>query len=1139
MTAQGINKAEYYFDNDPGVNNAIALSITEGTSIDEAFEISLNGLEIGFHNLFVRVRSENGVWSLTEGRTLFIQESFSGQEATAIQAAEYYFDIDPGFGQATPIDFASAPDIDTEIDIELADLSAGFHNLFVRVKDDRGSWSLAQGRTFYVQNTSLGLVSKEIVLAEYFIDSDPGFGLGTEIVLVAGEVVEVDFDIDPTGLNFGEHKLYLRVKDDLGRWSLLALADFTYVNKETQTITFNSITNLEYGDINLLDASSNAGTEITYESSDENIATISNGELTFTGVGEVEIRAIAAGNDNFLTTDKSQVVSSTKADLFITADDVEKTYGEPDPIFYVTSEGFKFDDSYDDLRAFVIVPDPPLGIISEQDNVGSYQITPRALSDNYNIIGIPGTYIIKPAELIVTAEDKSKVYGEVNPDLTIAYMGFVNGEEASTITEPSISTVADATSNVGDYDITLTGGSASNYTISLTDGTLTINERPITVTADSKTKVYGEADPNLTYQVTSGSLANSDQITGELSRTVGEDVGGYAINQNTLTAGTNYDLTYETDDLIITQATLTAMADDKGKTYGDANPTLTIAYDGFQNGDDETAITEPSINTVANGTSNVGDYDITLTGGSSDNYTINLTDGTLTINERPITVTADSKTKLYGEADPNLTYQVTSGSLANRDAITGELSRTAGEDVGDYAINQNTLTAGSNYDLTYETDRLMITQATLTATADDKSKTYGEGNPTLTITYNGFKYTDDESSITEPSISTAADATSGVGNYDITLSGGSSSNYSINLIDGALTVTHAALTATADDQSRTYGAENPELTITFNGFVNGDEPSDITLPTISTTADASSGVGTYVIGLNGGESNNYSLTLEDGTLVINKAALTVTADDATINKGDDIPEFTFQYEGFVNEEDESVLTAMAIASTSATSTSDRGTYDIEVSGAEADNYEIVTSNGTLTITGPIYSLPSSITFDALVLGDSQSEEVSINNTGDGALSVTGIALPAGYTVNTSSFTVNESETGSFSVTFTPTAAQIFAGDITITSNNGEETISVTGEGQIVTGIDDEKLDLDEVILYPNPSDQYLMIDLTSSPSVSANLKIVNVQGESAWQQKEVTVKEVMVTTSSINSGMYLLIVETDKGTVIKKVIIKH
>ena len=112
--------------------------------------------------------------------------------------------------------------------------------------------------------------------------------------------------------------------------------------------------------------------------------------------------------------------------------------------------------------------------------------------------------------------------------------------------------------NVGTYAIsqgTLAisdGNSGNNYDLTFVGALLTINKRPITLTADAKTKIYSESDPALTYQVTSGSLVFGDIFTGALSRVTGELVGTYAIQQGTLGLNNNYILTYIEANLTIT-----------------------------------------------------------------------------------------------------------------------------------------------------------------------------------------------------------------------------------------------------------------------------------------------------------------------------------------------------------------------------------------------------------------------------------------------------------------------------------------------------------------------------------------------------------------------------------------------------------
>ena len=89
----------------------------------------------------------------------------------------------------------------------------------------------------------------------------------------------------------------------------------------------------------------------------------------------------------------------------------------------------------------------------------------------------------------------------------------------------------------------------------------------------------------------------------------------------------------------------------------------------------------------------------------------------LTIDRRPITVTADAKSKTYGNADPVLTYRVTSGSLVNGDSLSGSLQRAAGENAGSYTISAADLADG-NYVVTAQDGTLTIDRRPITVTVD-------------------------------------------------------------------------------------------------------------------------------------------------------------------------------------------------------------------------------------------------------------------------------------------------------------------------------------------------------------------------------------------------------------------------------------
>src|SRR5204863_5895176 len=126
-----------------------------------------------------------------------------------------------------------------------------------------------------------------------------------------------------------------------------------------------------------------------------------------------------------------------------------------------------------------------------------------------------------------------------------------------------------------------------------------------------------------------------------------------------------------------------------------------------------------------------------------------------------------------------------------------------------------------------------------------------------------------------PSVTTTATAASPVGTYAITASGQTSANYTISYLAGTLTVTKASLTGTADDKTKTYGAGNPTLTVSYAGFVNGDTAASLSgTLSVTTTATAASAVGSYPLTASGQTSGNYTISYVAGTLTVTKASLT-------------------------------------------------------------------------------------------------------------------------------------------------------------------------------------------------------------------------------------------------------------------------
>ncbi len=613
------------------------------------------------------------------------------------------------------------------------------------------------------------------------------------------------------------------------------------------------------------------------------------------------------------------------------------------------------------------VSDP--SVVSITNNIitplktGTVSITAsQTTSDEYAAQTVIFQFVINQKELTITANNATMLYGDTSPAFTCQYSGFVNGETSSVLTTlPTMSCSAGSASNVGNYPIVPSGAESPNYSFDYQDGTLTITKRNLNVTPNDVTRIYGSTNPPFTFNYSGFVNGETSSVitaspTATTTATVTSPVGNYNITCSGGSA-TNYNFVYGTGNLSVVKATLTAVADNKSRAYGAGNPTFTITYYGFKNSDNETSLTQAPIAICqATSISSFGDYPIVLSGGDAQNYDFTLMNGTLTVNKAAVTVTALAASSVYGENVPAFYCQYsgfvngeTSSVLTTLPTMT--CSASSASNVGNYTITPSGAEA-QNYSFVYQNGTLTITKRNLNVTPNDVARAYGNTNPLFTFNYSGFVNGETSSVITtSPTATTTATVTSPVGNYNITCSGGSATNYNFVYGTGNLSVTKATLTAVADNKNRAYGAGNPTFTITYYGFINSDNETSLTqAPIAICQATPISPFGDYPIVLSGGDAQNYDFTLMNGTLTVNKAAVTITALAASSVYGENVPAFSCQYSGFVNGETSSVLTTLPTMTCSAGSASNVGNYTIVPSGAEAQNYSFVYQNGTLTIT---------------------------------------------------------------------------------------------------------------------------------------------------------------------------------------------
>ena len=339
------------------------------------------------------------------------------------------------------------------------------------------------------------------------------------------------------------------------------------------------------------------------------------------------------------------------------------------------------------------------------------------------------------------------------------------------------------------------------------------------------------------------------------------------------------------------QPTATFTSTNVSKTYGsDASATVAAAYSvtGLQSGVSGAFLGDPALSAFSGQPSiaspgtpvsaSTGSYPISISAGSlssNSGYAMSFaSSGTLSVGQATLTITANNASKAYGAANPTLSASY-SGWVNGDDTSslttppTLSTTATGASPVGSYPITPSGA-VNPNYSITYVPGTLAVGQATLTITANNANRPYGSANPTLSAAYSGWVNGDDASSLTTPpTLSTTATGASPVGSYPITPSGAVNPNYAITYVPGTLAVGQAALTITANNAAKTYGAANPTLSASYSGWVNGDTSSRLTTaPTLSTTATEASPAGSYPITPSGAADPNYSFTYVPGTLSV-------------------------------------------------------------------------------------------------------------------------------------------------------------------------------------------------------------------------------------------------------------------------------
>jgi filamentous hemagglutinin family protein len=377
---------------------------------------------------------------------------------------------------------------------------------------------------------------------------------------------------------------------------------------------------------------------------------------------------------------------------------------------------------------------------------------------NYTVTLNNAAGTITPAAIAINAATDSRTYnGGISSAGVVTYTGLQTGDTLTGLSQAYASKNALganlSTLNVnGGYTLS-DGNSGGNYTVTLNSTVGTITPAALAINAVTDSRVYNGGISS-TGGVAYNGLQTGDTLTGLSQDYASKNVlgtnlstlnvnGGYTLSDGN--SGGNYTVTLNSTAGTITPAALALNAATDSRTYnGGIGSAGVVTYTGLQTGDTLSGLSQVFASKNVMGanlsTLNVnGGYTLS-DGNSGANYAVTLNSAAGTITKAILDITANALGKVYGATAPALTYSTSGFQLGDTagTVLSGALSRTAGENTGNYAINQNTLASNANYSITYTGANFGITPAALNVAANSQSKVFGASDPALTFSVTGL-----------------------------------------------------------------------------------------------------------------------------------------------------------------------------------------------------------------------------------------------------------------------------------------------------------------------------------------------------------------------------------------------------------------
>lgn len=625
-----------------------------------------------------------------------------------------------------------------------------------------------------------------------------------------------------------------------------------------------------------------------------------------------------------------------KRKVIISAENTTKVYGDDDPEFEYElestvslPEGIELSD---------ILNNGKLGR-SEGESVGKYNYTLgnlkiiSTLAKNYELFLNSGHLEIVPRDIEIQIDNKSKEYGDENPEFTYTVVSGSIGFEGD------LSIISDGKENVGKHELKAVINS-DNYNLTANKAYLTITKAPLVIASSPVQKEYGESDPELTIFLESGELKFNDTLqdvlSGEIKRTAGENVGTYAIVQNTLRVSDNYELTFHGSNLTITKRIAYVVADPISIFLDEiSNPyELTYSVSNLLEGDSLSGAL--TVNPTG-----VGEFEIKIGTLSNKNYEIDYTSAIFKVSKRKLKIVVSSLMRDYDATTETGTLeyefdeeesQIKEGHGASYFGV--KLSCTLKKDIGFYPITATYSSAVDElYDVQVVNGYYLISAKVIEITAKDIELTYGDRIPSeseLEFTIKKGKIYNDEIVIKLK----YEEEINGVGEYRIVDNTETTRNYSINCNFGTLKINQKQIKVQISDFEKTYGNPDPEFSYSFEdgAVVEGDVISG------EITREQGEKVGTYKL-ICELENPNYQIMMDETELEIKQRELLViiSAKDKVYNGTKDV-ETTYVIQNKVEGDDVDIIYSAEFANSNISNNNRVKIISSKLNGADKENY---------------------------------------------------------------------------------------------------------------------------------------------------------------------------------------------------------